>query len=116
MVCGKRSKLAAELNEEEEQILRKAQMHLLYEAQRPLLWTVAGIREEKGGGSRRRIIAVNLRYPTDHEGYLGDLLFDGVQFMELTPLELMKERARQIAADPERERKWNEYRASTLVR
>jgi hypothetical protein len=73
------------------------------------------MREEKGSdGSRRWIIAVNLRYPTGFEGYLGDLVYDGAQITELTDLELMRERARQIAADPEGIRQWNEYRASAL--
>src|SRR5205814_6154192 len=83
-----------EINEEEEQILQKAQISLLFEAKRPMLWTVAGIREEKGDdGSRRWIIAVHLRYPTGFEGYLGDLLYDGEKITELTDLELMRERA-----------------------
>jgi hypothetical protein len=34
--------------------------------------------------------------------------------MFLTEKSLMDERARQIEADPERMRKWNEYRAATL--
>ncbi len=105
----------AVLNQEEEEILKRAQIYLLFEAKRPLLWTVAGIREEKGAdGARRWIIAVHLRYPTGHEGYLGDLLYDGTKITELTDVELMRERGWQIAADPERERKWHEYRASAL--
>jgi hypothetical protein len=103
------------INAEEEQICQKAQIYLLFEAKRPMLWTVAGIREEKAAdGSRRWIIAVNLRYPTGFEGYLGDLVSDGTRITELTALELMRERAKQIAADPEGRRQWNEYRASTL--
>jgi hypothetical protein len=99
----------------EEQILQKAQIYLLFEAKRPMLWTVAGIREEKGAdGSRRWVIAVHLRYPTGFEGYLGDLLYDGEKITELTELNLMKERARQIAADPEGLRQWNEYRSAIL--
>ena len=110
-----RRKKGPEINEEEEQILRKAQIYMLFEAKRPMLWTVAGIREEKtDDGSRRWIIAVNLRYPTGFEGYLGDLIYDGARITELTDLELMRERARKIAADPEGVRQWNEYRASTL--
>src|SRR5207247_72536 len=94
-----RRKKGPEINEEEEQILRKAQIYMLFEAKRPMLWTVAGIREEKtDDGSRRWIIAVNLRYPTGFEGYLGDLIYDGARITELTDLELMRERARQIAA------------------
>lgn len=99
----------------EEQILRRAQTYLLFEAKRPMLWTVAGIREEgPSGGSPRWIIAVHLRYPTGFEGYLGDLLYDGTKFTELTDLELMRERARHIAADPQGIRQWNEHRPSTL--
>lgn len=105
----------AEIDEEDEQILQKAQVYLLFEAKHPMLWTVAGIRAEKNDdGSRRWIIAVNLRYPTGFEGYLGDLVYDGVKFTELTELELMRDRARQIAADPEGIRQWNELRASAL--
>jgi len=89
-----------ELNEEEEQILKKAQIYLLFEAKRPMFWNVADIREERGeGGSRRWIIAVHLRAPSGHEGYLGDLLYEGERFTELTDVELMRERVRQIAAD-----------------
>ena len=104
-----------EINEEEEQILRRAQIYLLFEAKRPMLWTVAGIREEKGDESSRRwIIAVHLRYPTGFEGYLGDLLYDGARITELTDLELMRQRAAQIAADPGGLRQWHEYRTATL--
>ena len=112
---SKRRKRKPEVNQEEEEILKRAQIYLLFEAKRPMLWTVAGICEERGDdGSRRWIIAINLRYPTGFEGYLGDLLYDGTRFTELTDRELMRERARQIAADPEGVREWNEYRAATL--
>jgi hypothetical protein len=78
-----------------------------------MLWTVAGIRAEKhADGERRWVIAVNLRYPTGFEGYLGDLVYDGTHFTELTNLELMRQRARQIAADPEGMRQWDEFRSS----
>ena len=98
---------------EEERILKRAQIYLLFEAQRPMLWTVADIREEKGDdGSRRWVIAVHLRYPTGHEGYLGDLLFDGERVTELTDLELMRQRGREIAADPARQREWEAYLAA----
>jgi hypothetical protein len=110
-----RGKEGPQTIKEEERILRKAQEYLLFEAKRPMLWTVAGIKEEKGpDGSRRWIIAVHLRYPTGFEGYLGDLLYDGRRITELTDPERMRERAREIAADPEGIRQWNEYRASTL--
>ncbi len=103
-------------NAEEERILAKAQNYLLFEARRPLLWTVAGIREDERApdGSRRWIIAVHLRYPTGFEGYLGDLLFNGTRFSELTAIELMRERARKVEADPEGIQKWNEYRDPVL--
>jgi hypothetical protein len=113
--ASKRRKRKPEINQEEEEILKRAQIYMLFEAGRPMFWTVAGIREEKGDdGSRRWIIAVNLRYPTGFEGYLGDLLYDGMRFTELTDLEVMRERGRQIAADPERDRMWHELRASTF--
>jgi hypothetical protein len=112
---SKRRKKKPDINQEEEEILKRAQIYMLFEAGRPMFWTVAGIRGEKGDdGSRRWIIAVNLRYPTGFEGYLGDLLYDGPRFTELTDLEVMRGRGRQIAADPERLRQWNEYRAATL--
>jgi hypothetical protein len=111
----KRRRRKFEINPEEEEILKKAQIYLLFEAGRPMFWTVAGIREEKAeDGSRRWIIAVNLRYPTGFEGYLGDLLYDGERFTELTDVEVMWERGRQIADDPERERMWNELQASAV--
>ena len=82
------------LNLEEEEVLRRAQIYLLFEEKRPMLWTVAGIREEKADdNSRRWIVAVNLRYPTGFEGYLGDLLVDGDRITELTDLKIMQERA-----------------------
>jgi hypothetical protein len=90
-----------QLDDEAEQILKKAQIYLLFEAKRPMFWNVADIREEKGeSGSRRWIITVHLRAPSGHEGYLGDLLYDGQRFTELTDVALMRERVRQIAADP----------------
>src|SRR5688500_5223901 len=64
------------INREEEEICKKAAIYCLLNF--PMLWTVGGIKEEKGeDGSRRWIIAVYLRYPTGHEGYVGDLLYDG---------------------------------------
>jgi hypothetical protein len=106
-------KRAAEIFAEEEQILRQAAIYCLLTF--PTLWTVGGIKEEREpDGSRQWIIAVHLRYPTGHEGYLGDLLYDGKVVTELTDREVMRQRSKEIAADPERLRKWNEYRASTL--
>jgi hypothetical protein len=108
-----RRKKAAEIFEEEERILRQAAIYCLLTF--PTLWTVGGIKEEQGtDGSRKWIIAVHLRYPTGHEGYLGDLLYDGKKVTELTDRDVMRQRAKQIAADPKGIREWNEYRASTL--
>jgi hypothetical protein len=70
-----------QINEEEEQILQKAAIYCLHTF--PMLWTVGGIREERSEGSRRWVVAVYLRYPTGHEGYLGDLQFDGKEFLLL---------------------------------
>lgn len=82
-----------------------------------MLWTVAGIREVRADdGEKRWIIAVHLRYPTGFEGYLGALGYDGKRFTELTDERTMRQRAAQIAADPEGIRQWNEYRASTRSR
>jgi hypothetical protein len=95
-----RRQKSRELDEEHEQILKKAQIYLLFEAKRPMFWNVADIREGKGeGGSRRWIIAVHLRAPSGHQGYLGDLLYDGERFTELTDVELMRRRVQQITAD-----------------
>jgi hypothetical protein len=98
--------------DDEEQILQAATVHLVRKHGGLLVAT--GLREEQGQGPRRWIITVTLRYPTGHEGYIGDLLYDGKDFSFLTPEDVRKERARQIAADPEGIRQWNEYRAATL--
>jgi hypothetical protein len=94
---------------QDEEILRAATIHLIMKHGSLLVAT--GVRAE---GTRRWIITVTLRYPTGHEGYIGDLLYDGKQFAFLTPDEVRRERARQIEDDPEGRRKWNEYRGSTL--
>jgi hypothetical protein len=97
----------------EGQILRQAAVYCLHTF--PMLWTVGDIKEEREGpGSRRWIIAVHLSYPTGHEGYLGDLLYDGEKFTELTDRDTMKERSKRIAADPALQREWDTYRAPTL--
>jgi hypothetical protein len=104
-----------EINRKEEEILRRAQTLLLLEAKCPMLWTVAGIKEERASdGSCRWTIAVHLRFPTGYEGYLGDLSYDGTKFTQLTDPIVMQQRAQQIADDPERERRWREYQASCL--
>jgi hypothetical protein len=101
-----------EVKLDEESILRLATIHLL--RRHGGLLVASGLREERSGGARRWIITVTLRHPTGHEGYIGDLLYDGKDFEFLTPPDVRKARARQIAADPEGTRRWNEYRASSL--
>jgi len=100
------------ITEEEETILREALKHLVFKHGHLLVPT--GIREERDQGLRKWIITVHLRYPTGFEGEIGDLLYDGQEFVFLTPPEVRKERARKIAEDPEGIRQWNEYRAATL--
>jgi hypothetical protein len=97
-----------ELTEEEEHIIQEAACYCLHHF--PMLWTTEGVPEERRAedGSCQWMIRVYLRYPTGHEGYLGDLLYDGKQFAELTDREIMRERAKTIAADPERTRQGNE--------
>jgi len=107
---GRRRK--PEVLDEEEQILRKATQHLVF--QHGMFLVATGLREVQVRGFRVWIITVTLRYTTGHEGYIGDLLYDGEEFTFLTEKSVMDERARKIADDPERMRKWNEYRASTL--
>jgi hypothetical protein len=97
---------------EEEQILRDATIHLIRRVGG--LFVATGLRAEQHHGSRRWIITVTLRYPTGHEGYVGDLLYDGKEFRLLTGPSLVHERVRQIAADPDGIREWKEYRASPL--
>ncbi len=108
----KREVLKEEVLDEEERILREATKHLVFK--HGMFLVATGLCEARIKGLRVWIITVTLRYTTGHEGYIGDLLYDGEEFMFLTPPEIRKDRARQIAADPERMRKWHEYRASTL--
>jgi len=96
----------------EERILREATKHLVFKYGMFLLAT--DLREARIRSFRVWIITVTLRYTTGHEGYIGDLIYDGEEFCFLTPPGVRKERARQIAVDPERMRKWNDYRAATL--
>ena len=93
-------------------ILRAATIHLVRKHGGLLVAT--DLKEEYAKGSRRWIITVTLRFPTGHEGYVGDLLYDGKEFSFLTPPDVRKERVKRIAADPEGIREWNEHRASTL--
>jgi hypothetical protein len=101
-----------EATERVEQVLRAATLHLV---QKHGMFLVAtGARELWIKGFRAWIITVTLRYAAGHEGYIGDLLYDGEQFSFLTEQSNMDERAQRIAGDPEGLRRWNEYRASTL--
>jgi hypothetical protein len=110
----RKARKATKISEEVGQILQKAMVFCLRTY--PMLWTTGGLPEEHAAddGSRHWIIHIYLRYPTGHEGYLGDLLYDGKKFTELTERADMKKRAKQIAADPKGIREWNEYRASTV--
>ena len=102
-----------EINGEEERILRAATIHLVHRHGGLLVAT--GLREQLLQGTKAWVISVTLRHPTGHEGYIGDLLFDGKEFEFLTPPDVRKERAERIAADPEGIRLWNEYRDSASV-
>ncbi len=102
-----------EVMHEEEEILRAATIHLIRKHGGLLVAT--GLREARIKRSRVWIITVTLRYPTGHEGYVGDLLYDGKDFTFLTPPEVVTQRVRQIDADPALEREWDEYRASTIA-
>ena len=109
---AKSTRKAPEINQEDEKILKAATIHLLFK--HGMFLVATGVREARVRGLPVWIITVTLRYTTGHEGYVGDLLYDGEEFTFLTPPEVRKERSRQIAEDPERIRQWNEYRASTL--
>jgi hypothetical protein len=100
------------INPEEEKILLAATLYLMRHHGMFLLGTAA--RKVLVRGLPVWVITVTLRYTTGHEGYVGDLLYDGEQFTFLTEQAVMDERVRQIADDPERQRKWDAYRASTL--
>lgn len=111
-VAKRTNKANPEIDEGEETLLREALKYLL--RHEGMLLVPTAVREERRGKATVWIFTVTLRYPTGHEGYVGDLLYDGKTFEFLTPAEERKRRAEQIAADPERLRKWNEYRDSTL--
>jgi hypothetical protein len=101
-----------EVTDEEEQILRAATLHLMMKHGSLLLAT--GARKIRIKRLEVWIITVTLRYPTGHGGYVGDLLYDGETFTFLTEQAVIDERVRNIAEDPQRARKWNECRASSL--
>jgi hypothetical protein len=96
----------------EERILREATTHLVLH--QGMFLVATAVRQARIKGLPIWIITVTLRYTTGHEGYVGDLLYDGTEFMFLTEQSVMDERVRQIAADPKRLRKWNDYRAAAL--
>ena len=101
-----------EVTDEEEQILRAATLNLMMKHGSLLLAT--GARKTHIKALEVWIITVTLRYPTGHEGYVGDLLYDGETFTFLTEQAVIEERVRKIVEDPERTRKWNERRGSAL--
>jgi hypothetical protein len=103
--AGTRRRRKPAVLDEEEQILREATKHLVFK--HGMFLVATGIREAQVRGFRVWIITVTLRYTTGHEGYLGDLLYNGEAFRFLTEQSVMDERARRIADDPERVRKWN---------
>ena len=100
-----------EMNDAEERILQAATIHLIRKVGG--LFVATGLRDEHGTGGQRWIISVTLRYPTGHEGHVGELLYDGKTFTMLTEDSVIDDRVRQIAADPQGIRLWND-RASTL--
>jgi hypothetical protein len=97
--------------DQREQILREATQHLI--SQHGMFLIATDIREAHIRTLSVWIITVTLRYTTGHEGYIGDLLYDGKEFFFLTPPEVRKQRARQIDTDPQRLRKWNDATISS---
>jgi hypothetical protein len=101
------------LDKEREDMLRKATLELI--TKHGMFLVATDVRETHVKEIRIWIITVSLRYTTGHEGYVGKLLYDGDTFTFLTEPAVLNERIAKIANDPERERKWKEYRASTLI-
>jgi hypothetical protein len=104
--AGPKRRRKPEVSDEEEQILREATKHLVFE--HGMFLVATGIREMRIKGFRVWILTVTLRYAAGDEGYIGDLLFDGDDFTFLTEQSVMDARAQRIADDPERIRRWNE--------
>ncbi len=98
--------------DEEERILREATKHLVFK--HGMFLVATGLREVRIKGFRVWIITVTLRYGTGDEAYIGDLLYDGEDFTFLTEQSVMDERAQTLLDDPERIRRWDAYRSSTL--
>src|SRR6202035_3518904 len=96
----------------EERILRAATIHLI--TKHGMFLVATRVREARIKRFRIWLITVTLRYTTGHEGYVGDLLYDGKDFTFLTEQSVMDERVRKIAEDPERMRKWNEHQTPPL--
>jgi hypothetical protein len=88
-----------EVVDEEERILRAATLELITKHGGHFVGT--GLRETRVKGFRVWIITVTLRYAAGHEGYVGDLLYDGDNLTFLTEQPVIDERVRKIAADPE---------------
>ena len=101
-----------EVNEEEERILRAATLHLI--TKHGMFLVATGARQMSIRGMPVWIITVTLRFDKGVEDYIGDLLYDGEAFTFLTEPSVMDDRARKIANEPERLRRWNEYRRSAL--
>lgn len=105
-----RRRKSSEPDPEEERLYLAATMHLIRHVGMFLVAT--GLREEVVDGAKRWIFEVSLRYPTGHDGFVGEMLYDGTTFTILTDRAVWKERIRQIAEDPERKRKWDEFQAA----
>jgi hypothetical protein len=110
--AGTKRRRKSELLDENERILREATKHMVFT--HGMFLVATGLREVRIRGFRAWIITVTLRYAKDDEAYVGDLLYDGQAFTFLTEQSVMDERIQKLADDPERIRKWNEHRASTL--
>jgi hypothetical protein len=93
---------------QEEEILRQATLELI--SKHGGHFVATGLRETRIREIPVWIITVTLRYMTGFAGYIGDLLYDGVEFTFLTEQSIIDERVRQIAADPERIRHWHTER------
>jgi hypothetical protein len=85
-----------EITEEEEQMLREATLYLIRNHRG--LFVATPLRKEQREGSTPWVITVTLRYPSGHEGYVADLLYDGHAFRLLTDPSAIDERVRMIAA------------------
>ena len=101
-----------EVMDAQERILRKATKYLVF--QHGMFLVATGVREARVRRFRVWVITVTMRFEDGDEVYIGDLLYDGKDFTFLTEQTVMNERAQKLLDDPEKIRKWNEYRASTL--